>query len=96
MTLKRRLQAKRLDILKFAARHGATNARIFGSVARDEDSDDSDIDLLVELEPERSLIVHVALIQDLEDMLNCKVDVVTERTLNDTFRDRVLKDAIPL
>lgn len=76
------LQTKREEILRTAARHGAVSVRIFGSVARGEEGPDSDVDFLVELEPGRSLIDHVALLQDLEDLLGCKVDVVEPEGLH--------------
>lgn len=90
------LKSKRSDILRLAASHGARRVRIFGSVARGEARADSDIDLLVEMEPERSLLDHVGLKQDLEDLLGRKVDIVTERALHWYIRDRVLSEAVPL
>jgi hypothetical protein len=71
---------KRADVLRLAARHGAHNIRVFGSVARGEASDTSDLDLLVEWEPGKSLLDHVALVQDLEELLGTKVHVGTERS----------------
>jgi len=76
--------------------YGASNVRIFGSVARGEAKPDSDVDFLVELESSRSLLDHVALIQDLEDLLGRKVDVATDKGLRERFRDRILKEALPL
>ncbi len=70
------LRKKRKEILSTATRHGAFNVRIFGSVARGDSSDASDVDFLVELEPGRSLLDQVALWQDLEELLGCKVDLV--------------------
>ena len=64
-----------------AERRGARNIRVFGSVARGEAGPESDLDLLVEMEPGRSLLDHIALIQDLEEVLGCRVDVVTEAGL---------------
>jgi len=90
------LQEKREEILRIAAQHGAFNVRIFGSVARGEAKSDSDVDFLVELESSRSLLDHVALIQDLEDLLGVKVDVATDKGLRERFRDRILKEALPL
>jgi predicted nucleotidyltransferase len=90
------LQTKREDILRIAAHHGATNIRIFGSAARGEAGPDSDVDFLVELEPGRSLLDHVALLQDLEDLLGCKVDLVEPEGLHWYIRDRVLREAVPL
>lgn len=96
MNLKQLLQEKREKILKIAAGHGAFNIRIFGSVARGEDTDKSDIDFLVEMESDKSLLDRIALIQDLEDYLGCKVDVATVKGLREYFRERILKQAIYL
>jgi predicted nucleotidyltransferase len=96
MSIAQELKAKRQDILQLAARHGATQVRIFGSVARAEAGPDSDVDFLVKLAPERSLLDHVALWQDLEDLLGRKVDVVSEKALHRLIRDQVLKEAVPL
>ncbi|MBI3977538.1 MAG: nucleotidyltransferase family protein [Chloroflexi bacterium] len=90
------LKAKRADILRIAAEHGARNVRIFGSVARGEAGPESDIDVLVDFEPGRSLLDHVALIQDLEDLLGRKVDVVAEDALHWYIRDRVIEESVPL
>ena len=90
------LMNKRDEVLRIAAEHGAYNVRIFGSVARGEAGPESDIDVLVNLEPGRSLMDHVALWQDLEDLLGCRVHVVTEGGVHWYIRDRVLKEAVPL
>ncbi len=90
------LRMKREDILRIAARHGARNVRLFGSVARGEIGPESDIDFLVEMEEGRSLLDHVALWQDIEELLGCQVDVVSERALHWYIRDRILKEAVPL
>jgi predicted nucleotidyltransferase len=90
------LKVKREEILRIAAQHGARNVRIFGSVARGEAKLDSDVDVLVDLEPGRSLLDHAALMLDLEELLRCKVDVATERGLRARVRDRVLREAVPL
>lgn len=87
---------RRREIFRLAAGHGARNPRLFGSVVRGEAREDSDLDILVQLDTDRSLIDHVALVQDLEDLLNCRVDVVNERALDRTIRDRVLAEAVPL
>lgn len=79
-----------------ALRHRARNVRVFGSLARGEDNEDSDLDLLVTLEEGRSLLDLVGLKQDLEDLVHRPVDVVTERALSPYLRDRVLAEAIPL
>lgn len=90
------VQAKRQEILKIAAAHGAKNPRVFGSVARRASTPDSDVDLLVEMEPGRSLLDHTALWHELEQLLGCRVDVVSEKALHWHIRDRVLQEARPL
>jgi predicted nucleotidyltransferase len=96
MSLDEILQTKREDILHTAYRHGAYNVRVFGSVVRGEADSESDIDLLVDMEPGRSLLDLSGLLIDLEDMLGCNVDVVTERGLRGRIRERVLKEAVAL
>jgi predicted nucleotidyltransferase len=90
------LREKREEILRIAARHGARNVCVFGSAARGEAGDESDVDLLVEFEPGRSLLEHAALWLDLQELLGCKVDVVSDRGIKPRIRDRVLKEAVPL
>lgn len=90
------LRSRRTEILDVARKHGARNVRVFGSAARGDAGPDSDVDILVELEPGRSLLDHVALMLDLGDLLGCKVDVVSERALHWYIRDRVLAEAVPL
>ena len=89
-------QDKRPDILRIAASHGARNVRVFGSVARGEDRPDSDVDLLVEMEPGRFLLDLVALGQDLEELLQRKVDILTEGSVHPAIRPHILADARPL
>lgn len=88
--------SRRDEVLRIAAQHGAHNVRLFGSVVRGEASEGSDVDFLIHLDADRSLLDHVALIQDLEDFFGCRVDVVTDRTLHRLVRDRVLAEAVPL
>jgi predicted nucleotidyltransferase len=90
------LSAKKPEILRAAKDHGAGNVRVFGSVARGDASADSDVDLLVDLEPGRSLLDHAALVLELEALLGRRVDVAVARGLRSRIRDRVLKEAIPL
>ena len=90
------LKAKRAEILRIAARHGARNVRLFGSVARGEADAESDVDVLVDMEPGRSLLDMGGLLMDLQDLLGCRVDVVSERGLRERIRERVLQEAIPL
>ena len=96
MSLNELLHEKREDILRVASRRGATNIRVFGSVARGESDANSDIDLLVDLEPGRSIFDLGGLLMDLQDLLGQKVDVVTERGLRERIRERVLQEATPL
>jgi predicted nucleotidyltransferase len=96
MSLKELLKEKREEILSIATKYGAFNVRIFGSVARGEETADSDVDFLVELEPGRNLLDRIALMQDLEDLLGRKVDVATVKGLREYFRDRILNEAVPL
>ncbi len=96
MSINELLQEKREDILRIASKRGAYNVRIFGSVARGEADSKSDIDILVDLEPGRSLFDLGGLLMDLQDLLGHKVDVVTERGLRERIRERVLKEAITL
>ncbi|MDD2756857.1 MAG: nucleotidyltransferase domain-containing protein [Methanothrix sp.] len=72
-------QERRTEILAIAAKHGAYNVRVFGLVARHEADSASDLDLLVGMEPERSLLDLGGLLMDLQDLLGCHVDVVTEK-----------------
>lgn len=90
------LRERRRDILAIASRHGASNVRIFGSVARGEARPDSDVDFLVDFEEGVSLMDHAGLMVDLEEFLHCKVDVGAARALKPRIRDRVLTDALPL
>jgi uncharacterized protein len=90
------LKKKREDILRVAARHGASNIRVFGSVARGESDEKSDLDLLVTMEPGRSLLDHAALWLELQKLLGREVDVVSEKGLRPRMRDKVLTEAVPL
>jgi len=87
------LQQKRPEILRIATSHGARNVRLFGSIARGEDRPESDIDLLVEMDSDRSLLDLVGLGQDLEEFLARKVDVLTDASLHPALRERILAEA---
>ena len=82
--------------MQLAAKHGARNVRVFGSVARHEADEQSDIDFLVDMEPGRSLMDMGGLLMDLRELLGREVDVVTERGLKPRIRDRVLQEAVAL
>ena len=90
------LAEKRTQILEIAAQHGAYNVRVFGSVARGEATIDSDVDFLVDLNPECTLLDQISLMQSLTRLLNCKIDLTETSSLHDCIRDRVLKEAILL
>jgi hypothetical protein len=94
--LREELSKKRDEIMKVATIHGARNIRVFGSVARGEADEKSDVDFLVEMEPGRSLLDLGGLLMDLQDVLGRNVDVVTERGLNPRIRERVLNEAVAL
>lgn len=96
MEVERLLREKREAIIAMAAKHGAQNPRIFGSVARGEAGPESDIDLLVKMEEGRSLLDLSTLVLDLQDLLGVKVDVISEDGLYWLLRRRILKEAIPL
>ena len=78
------LQQNKEDLYRIALRHGARNLRIFGSVARGDEGPTSDIDFLVQMDPDCSLLDQVGLIQDLQDLLDCPVHVVTEKPYTGT------------
>jgi len=90
------IQQRRDEILRVADAHGARNVRVFGSVARGEASETSDLDLLVHFDTDRSLLDHVALMRELEDLLGCRVEVVPDTALHQRIRDRVLAEGEPL
>ena len=90
------LRRRRDEILTLAASHGARNVRVFGSAARGEADEESDIDFLVEMEPGRSLLDMGGLLMDLRALLGREVDVVSERGLKARIRDRVLREAVAL
>jgi hypothetical protein len=90
------LKANREEILTIATKYGAYNVRVFGSVARGEATPDSDVDFLVELEPQRTLLDQIALMQSLEELLGRKVDVTGPETLHECIKQKVLKEAVVL
>ena len=96
MNIEQYLHEKRDDICTIAAKHGAFNIRIFGSVVRGEAGPDSDIDFLVDAGPTTSSWFPAGLILDLEKMLVRRVEIVTEKALNPYIRDHVLAEVKPL
>jgi predicted nucleotidyltransferase len=96
LTLEDLRHDKKATILDLARQHGARSILVYGSVARGEATDQSDLDLLVEWEPDRSLLDVVGLKQDLEDLLGVTVDIGSERGIHWYIRDEVLREAVPL
>jgi hypothetical protein len=90
------LHVKRDEILSITARHGGKNVRVFGSVVRGEDKPNSDVDMLVDLEEGRTLFDLIGLQQDIENLLERAVDLLTEKGINPRLRERILKEAKPL
>ena len=90
------VQAKREQILRLAHQHGVTAVRVFGSMARGDSGPRSDIDLLIDVGPEPSAWFPGGFVADLEELLGRRVQVVTERGLDDLLRERVLAEAVPL
>jgi hypothetical protein len=87
---------QRQRIIELAARRGASNVRVFGSVARDDSKESSDYDFLVDLAPDRSLMDLGVLLMDLQDLLHARVDVATESMLRPGAKENALRDAAPL
>jgi hypothetical protein len=90
------IRERRSEILDRASQHGARNVRVFGSAARGDAGPESDVDLLVEMEPGRSLLDFVGLWQELEDLLGLKVDLVSEGGISPYLREQILSEAIAL
>jgi predicted nucleotidyltransferase len=90
------LRRYRREILALAASHGARNVRVFGSIARGDVHEESDVDFLVDIEPGRSLLDVIALEQDLKQLLGRKVEVLTEEGLSPYLQQRILAEAASL
>jgi hypothetical protein len=90
------LKEKAAQIRRLARAHGVVRLRVFGSYASGVAREASDLDLLVDLEPERDLLDLAGFKLDLEDLLGCKVDVVTEAALSPYLRDHILSQTKPL
>lgn len=94
MDIRSLVEAHRREILRICERNGASNVAIFGSVARGDARPDSDLDLLVDLDPSKSLLDHIHLQHELEDLLGVRVDVVTRRGLHPLVQEAVLREAV--
>ena len=90
------IEAHRQEIIEIAERRGFSNVRVFGSMARGDATQDSDVDLLVTTKPKTTLVGLSGLVLDLEELLNRKVDVVTDDEIYHLLRDRILGEAVPL
>jgi hypothetical protein len=93
MKVSEKITKLRSDIMRIARKHGARNLRVFGSVARGEDTDSSDLDLLIDVAPKHSPFFPGGLVMDLEELLGVQVDVVTENGLHRLIKQDVLKEA---
>ena len=96
MALLEDLHSQRDVLLAIAARHGASNVRLFGSVLHHEEQPDSDIDLLIDMAEDRGFRDYLALVEELEGVLSRRVDVVIERSLSPHFRPYIEAEAQPL
>ena len=90
------IETNRAEILALAERHGVGDVRVFGSMARGDAGDVSDVDLLVSLPPGKTGLALGALLTDVQDLLDRRVEVVTENGLYPAIRDRILREAQPL
>ena len=95
-TIRQRLDALKPQVLAVATRHGASNLRIYGSIATGREHPASDLDLLVDLPEDQSLLGMISLRQDLEDLLGCSVDVTEAATLHPLIRAQILEQALAL
>jgi hypothetical protein len=90
------IHQKHDEILRLAAKHGVSKVRVFGSVARRDETPESDVDFLVEAGLRTSPWFPAGLVVDLEDLLGRRVEVITERALKPDLRERVFKEAVPV
>ena len=96
MITKDEILKRREEIIAVAKRYGASDIRIFGSVARGDTTENSDLDLIVRFEPGRTLLDHGGLLMDLRDLLRIKVDVIDEGALSGRFEQIARREAVPL
>ena len=94
--LRRLVREHRREILEAAARHGARDVRLFGSAARGEADESSDVDFLVAFDDNVGLFDHVGLILELESLLGVRVDVANQVALQPAIREQVLREAVPV
>ncbi len=96
MSLRDDLHSRRDELLAIATRHGASNVRLFGSVVRDEQRTDSDVDFLIDMDEGRGFGDYLALVEELERVLARRVDIVIDRSLSAHFRPFIEAEARPL
>ncbi len=96
MVTKADVLKRREEIVALAKRHGASDIRIFGSVARGDATEHSDLDLIVRFEPGRSLLDHGGLLMDLRELLGVKVDVISEKGIRERWRRHLAEEAVTL
>jgi uncharacterized protein len=96
MITKDEILKRRDEIMAVARRYGASDIRLFGSIARGDANENSDIDFIVRFEPGRSLFDHGGLVMDLMDLLGVKVDVVSEGGIRGRWHDHLMREAMPL
>jgi predicted nucleotidyltransferase len=96
MLTREAIRLKRDAILAIAAKYGAHDVRIFGSVARGDATEQSDLDLIVRFDPDRTLLDHGGLLMDLQDVLQVRVDVIDEEGMRPRFREQVSREAVAL
>ena len=92
----KRVAARRGELLEVLRRHGVTNPEIFGSAARGDDREDSDVDLLVDFAPGTDIIDIIGIKRELEDVLGVPIDLVPRNGLKERVRSRAAKDLLPL
>ena len=96
MSISNTIKSKRDEILGIAKKYGAIDLRVFGSMARGEESPESDLDIIVEMKKGSSLLDIISIKQDIEELLGRKVDVVTEASISPYIRNNVLREAVNL
>ncbi len=90
------VKSHRDEILAIAEKYGVHNIRIFGSVARGQQTSDSDLDLLVTMDSDRSLLDRIGFMQEIRDLLNVKVDVVNEKAIHEIIRGTILNEGVAI
>jgi len=96
MVDRKALHTKRGEILEIGRRYGAHDLRIFGSVARGDQTENSDLDIIVRFDPGRTLFDQGGFLMELQELLGVKVDVISEGAMRPRFREHVMKEAVPL